>query len=181
MRNIRAGTLTLEPQTAAHAASMFAVLNDPSLYAFIDDAPPVSVESLRTRFEKLESRCSPDRRERWLNWVIRAAAGQLIGYVQATVRESGTAEIAFVLARAHWGRGFAEQAVQAMMGELVKRFGVTALFATASRENLRSIRLLQRLGFVLTAPAQCSDRKVAADDVLLCADVTQIRGGASLR
>jgi len=34
MRVIETGNLTLEPQTAAHAEEMFAVLSDPSIYEY---------------------------------------------------------------------------------------------------------------------------------------------------
>jgi hypothetical protein len=84
MRAITAGVLSLEPQTVRHANEMFAVLGDPAIYEF-ENQPPASLEWLRTRFGKLESRRSADGTEQWLNWVVRIAGGGLIGYVQATV------------------------------------------------------------------------------------------------
>ena len=117
MRFVSAASLTLEPQVAAHAAEMLAVLSDPAIYEY-ENEPPASLAWLRARFEKLESRQSPDGNEQWLNWVIRIPSGELIGYVQATVRASGQAAIAYELASAHWGRGLASQAVRAMLGEL---------------------------------------------------------------
>src|SRR5256885_15929378 len=58
MRVIETGRLTLEPQTAAHAEEMFAVLSDPAIYEY-ENEPPPSLEWLRSRFTKLESRRSP--------------------------------------------------------------------------------------------------------------------------
>jgi len=84
MRVIETGNLTLEPQTAAHAEEMFAVLSDPAIYEY-ENQPPPSLEWLRTRFTKLESRLSANGREQWLNWVVRLPTSELIGYVQATV------------------------------------------------------------------------------------------------
>src|SRR6267154_1901964 len=55
MRVIETGSLTLEPQTAAHAGEMFAVLSDPAIYEY-ENEPPPSLEWLRARFTKLESR-----------------------------------------------------------------------------------------------------------------------------
>jgi len=85
MRIIATPTLTLEPQTVAHAEEMFAVLSDPAIYEYENEAPP-SLEWLRTRFVKLESRRSADGQQQWLNWVIRLPTSELIGFVQATVR-----------------------------------------------------------------------------------------------
>jgi hypothetical protein len=85
VRTIRAGDLVLEPQVEAHAAEMFAVLSDPAIYEFENESPP-SEARLAGRFRRLESRRSPDGRERWLNWVVRLPSGELAGYVQAMVR-----------------------------------------------------------------------------------------------
>ena len=71
---------------------------------------------LRERFAKLETRRSGDGREQWLNWVLRRRSGELIGYVQATVRGDGQAFIAYVLGSAHWGQGLASEAVAAVLG-----------------------------------------------------------------
>jgi ribosomal-protein-alanine N-acetyltransferase len=165
-RSIVAGDLTLEPQTAAHADAMFVVLSDPAIYTY-ENAPPASVEALRARFEKLESRRSGDGTEQWLNWVIRVAGRGLIGYVQATVRANGSAAIAYELSSAHWGRGLARRATQAMLDELADYYRVATVFAVAKRANARSIRLLDRLGF---APAGAELRTLSAvesDEVLM--------------
>jgi len=137
MRVVATTTLTLEPQTVAHAEEMFAVLNDPAIYEY-ENAPPQSLAWLRDRFSKLESRRSPDGKEQWLNWVIRLPTSELIGYVQATVRRDGSAAIAYVLSSAYWGRSLAYQAVQAMISELVEHYKVRRLFAVFKSRNLRS-------------------------------------------
>ena len=165
MRLIDTGDLTLEPQTATHAEEMFAVLSDPAIYAY-ENAPPRSLEWLRERFTRLESRRSPDGRKQWLNWVVRLRGAGLIGYVQATLREDGRASIAYVLSSRYWGRGFASEAVQAMIAELVEHYQVNTLTAVLKRENLPSGRLLERLGF--SPDRQCL---ADADELLMCRDV----------
>jgi ribosomal-protein-alanine N-acetyltransferase len=167
----RAG-LTLEPQTVAHAEEMFGVLSDPAIYEY-ENEPPPSVEWLRARFTKLESRQSPDGQEQWLNWVIRLPTSELIGYVQATVRSNGYAAIAYELSSTYWGRGLASQAVQAMIGELVERYGVRKLSAVFKRENQRSARLLERLGFSLASPEEHVKRQVESAERLMQMQVTR--------
>jgi RimJ/RimL family protein N-acetyltransferase len=169
-RILVAGRVTLEPQMAGHAEEMFPVLSDPSLYPFLDQPPPASLEWLRERFRKLEARQSPDGGERWLNWIIRTEARQPVGFVQATVH-GASADIAFVLGSAHWGRGLAHEAAQAMVSELIDYHDVTRFFATAARDNLRSIRLLKRLGFSRVEPALYAERQVAPGDVLMAMQV----------
>lgn len=146
MSVLDAGDVVLEPQVAAHAEAMFAVLDDPAIYTY-EGERPISVTALRHRFTLLESRCSPDGLDQWLNWVVRLRDGEPIGYVQATLYCDQRAAIAYVLASAHWGQGYALQAVRAMRKELVAQYGVGRLIAVYKRANHRSQRLLERLRF----------------------------------
>src|SRR6187551_105363 len=116
MRRLTAQGLALEPQVAGHADEMFPVLSDPAIYLY-ENTPPPSLEWLRERFRKLESRRSADGREQWLNWIVRLTSGEAIGYVQASIR-GNQAGIAYVLGSDYWGRGHARQAVEAMLSEL---------------------------------------------------------------
>jgi len=166
MRVLEAGGLTLEPQTAAHADEMFVVLSDPAIYAY-ENEPPRSRDWLRERFGRLESRRSADGREQWLNWVIRLSSAELIGYVQATVRANGDAAIAYELSSAYWGRGYARQAVQAMMNELVARYGVGNVTAVLKALNERSLRFLQRLGFSPASDEMRAQYDVPSDELLM--------------
>jgi RimJ/RimL family protein N-acetyltransferase len=145
---------------------MFAVLSDPAIYEY-ENQPPQSVEWLRTRFTKLESRRSPDARERWLNWVIRLPSAELIGYVQATVRADAGAAIAYELSSPYWGRGLASEAVEAMVGELRERYQVRSLSAVFKRDNQRSRRLLERLGFLLASPEEHARRELEPGELLM--------------
>ena len=166
MRVIETDELKLEPQLAAHAAEMFFVLSDPAIYEYENDPPP-SLAWLRARFTRLESRRSADGRQQWLNWVIRLPTAKLIGYVQATVHPDGRAAIAYVLSSAYWGRGLACRAVQAMIPELVDQYQVRSLSAVLKRDNRRSLRLLERLGFSAAPPELNARLQVQPDELLM--------------
>ena len=166
MRIITTPTLTLEPQTVAHAEEMFAVLCDPAIYEY-ENEPPPSLDWLRARFAKLEARQSADGQQLWLNWVIRLPTSELIGFVQATVRPNGNAGFAYVLASAYWGRGLARDAVAALMTALVERYRVRTFAAVLKRENFRSVKLLGRLAFSLATVAEHVQYQVAPDELLM--------------
>jgi RimJ/RimL family protein N-acetyltransferase len=170
MRTLRTGDLTLEPQIAAHAEALFPVLCDPALYEY-ENGPPASLEALRERFARLESRRSPDGHEHWLNWVIRLPGVGLVGFVQATVHADGRAAIAYVLGSPYWGRGLARRAVQAMLAELGQSYPVKRYSASLKRPNLRSLRLLERLGFSPATPQECERIGIDADEVLMIRDM----------
>ena len=146
MRTLLTRRLALEPQLEAHADAMYALLQDPAIYRY-ENEPPHAVHWLRERFRRLESRTSADGSEQWLNWVVRLRDGELIGYVQATLCEASPAAIAYVFASAWWGRGYASEAVAAMMEELAANYGARWFSAVLKGDNVRSVRLLERLGF----------------------------------
>jgi RimJ/RimL family protein N-acetyltransferase len=166
MRRIETQRLCLEPLTAAHAVGMFAVLSDPAIYEY-ENAPPVSLAWLYARYEKLSTRTSPDGTEQWLNWVIRLRDGALAGYVQATISPDGHAGIGYEFASRHWGRGLAGEAVAAMLAELAGRYRVDRFTAVLKRDNLRSLRLLQRLGFAPAGAEGDDGAAIEADEVLM--------------
>jgi RimJ/RimL family protein N-acetyltransferase len=141
-------------------------LCDPAIYTY-ENAPPPSLEGLRERYARLESRISPDGEEIWLNWVIRLPSSALIGYVQATLRPHGLAAIAYELHSDFWGQGLAHEAVQAMLGEVAQRYGVRHLLALLKRRNLRSRRLLDRLGFGLASADEHARRHIEVDEWLM--------------
>ncbi|MGH8673966.1 MAG: GNAT family N-acetyltransferase [Burkholderiales bacterium] len=169
MRVIRVERIVLEPQAALHAREMYEVLSDPAIYEY-ENEPPASLEWLRERFRKLETRRSADGKEHWLNWVIRLPATGLIGYVQATVHPEGRAAIAYVLASRFWGRGLAHDAVQAMIAVLGQDYGVCRLSAVFKRQNRRSQRLLERLGFSLASPELHAEYRAEPDESLMIKD-----------
>jgi RimJ/RimL family protein N-acetyltransferase len=156
MPTLEAGGLVLEPLTSAHAASMYALLSDPVLYRYIDEAPPADVDTLRARYARLESRRSADGRQHWLNWVVRLPGQPPLGYVQATVLEDGSAWVAYLLGSAHQGRGHATLATAAMLAHLESEYGTHRLLANVEADNGPSIRLLQRLGFRAATAAEAT-------------------------
>ena len=169
MNTLHTPRLTLLPQCAAHADAMFVVLADPAIYEY-ENEPPASVECLRARFARLESWQSADGHERWLNWVLRSvddADDTLIGYMQATVLADGAAYVAYVLGSARWGRGLASEATAAVLDELAARYGVSEFLAVLKRANRRSLRLLERHGFVPASTAALAAHPIEADEWLM--------------
>ena len=166
METLTAPGLLLEPLTAAHAEAMFDVLSDPRLYRYLDYGPPPSREHLRAVYAGLETRLSPDGTQQWLNWIVREASGEVVGYVQATLVGSGNAWIAFLLAREHWGRGYARAATGAMLVHLEDAHRCTQFLATVEAANLRSVALLRTLSFRPAAPAELRFRKLTPTELL---------------
>jgi len=166
MQTLKAGSLCLEPMTVAHAEAMFDVLADSEIYRYLDYPAPPSIEHLRDLYARLEKRQSPDCTETWLNWVVRKPGETPMGYVQSTVLPSGDAWVAYVLNSRHWGGGVAHAATQAMMAHLASAYDVKRFMATVEVENVRSIRLLERLEFRMATADETGARELTASERL---------------
>jgi RimJ/RimL family protein N-acetyltransferase len=146
MQTLLTDRLVLEPLVVAHAHAMFDVLRDPAIYRYLDYPPPASLEHLQRVYARLAGRKSADGSELWLNWVVSPLAQPPVGYVQATVYPEQSASVAYVLSSRHWGRGYASEAVQAMLEHLASAYGSRRYRATVEAENTRSIQLLHAVG-----------------------------------
>ena len=145
---------------------MFRVLSDPAIYEF-ENGPPASEEWLTRRYEMLEERGSADRKEMWLNWVIRLRSGELAGYVQATVLPSTASLVAYELGSRYWRQGIGSSAVATMLEELGSQYGVHTFVAIFKAANFRSMGLLRRVGFSLASSRQVAEFGGASDELVM--------------
>jgi [ribosomal protein S5]-alanine N-acetyltransferase len=146
MNTLRTALCILEPQTEAHAPEMYEALCDPAIYEY-EGVPPPSLEKLANGLRRRESRVSPDGKEKWLNWAVRLNSGELAGYVQATIYESGAACVAYEFSSKYWRRGIGTSAVTRMLDDLKDSYAVHTFVAVLKTANFRSMGLLNRLGF----------------------------------
>jgi RimJ/RimL family protein N-acetyltransferase len=141
--------LELVPLLREHADDLFTVLSDTSLYEYTHDVPPVSAAALRDRYTFLESRQSPDGTQAWLNWVLCERATRLsIGFVQATV-ESDRADVAWVIGAPWQRRGYATEAVVALIVWL-HCAGVRVVRAKINPSHTASQRVAAKAGLALS-------------------------------
>ena len=149
--------LRIEPLRADHAPLLFDALADAAIYTYIPDERHSSVDSLARRYAFLACGAPEDVEEVWLNWALqRIDTGAYIGTLQATVLPDARAFMGYVLTPSTWGHGFAKEACRWLVGELQCRYAVDEILATVDTRNLRSQRVLERLGFdrIGTAPAE---------------------------
>jgi [ribosomal protein S5]-alanine N-acetyltransferase len=176
MQTLHTSRLVLEPLVVAHADALYPILCDPRQLEYLDQGAPASLEALRERYRKLESRRSADGSEHWFNWaiVLREGDADAIGFVQATVLDDHRAWIAYQVTTARWGQGIASEATRAMVEHLTAHYAVTQCLATVDQRNERSWRLLERLGFARADAAQAAAMDVQAGDWLYQRDMSGI-------
>ena len=136
-------------QVPAHADALFEALSDPAIYEYLDETPPRDVAELRNRIVYLQRGRSKDGNDRWLNWTVLHGP-KVVGYTQATVFPDKSASIAYALSPSVWGRGIGFQACRKTISVLIDDHDVSRIHADTEHGNLRSQRLLKRLGFKRT-------------------------------
>ena len=148
--------LVLRRIDTADVDALLAVYGDADAMRWVDDGEPI------TRPE-----C-----ERWVevtanNYATRGygmfavelrPAGPLIGFC-GLVHPGGqeVAEVKYALARAHWGRGYATEAVTAILRYGAEEHRLGEVIATVAPENGASQRVLAKAGMRSSEPRQDAD------------------------
>ena len=88
--------------------------------------------------------------------VERLGDGALLGMCGLSVEPwyPDDLEIGWRLARAHWGQGYATEAARAWLGHAFAGLGVARVISVSDVPNLRSLRVMERLGMQLDHEAE---------------------------
>lgn len=127
----KALSLHIEKLLVSHLDELAEVLLHPEVYEYIEEELP-TLDDFKLGLERAIA--GPRDRamaESWLNYLVRDAAGIMLGRLEATVHHQ-LAEIAFLFGREHWGRGFASAALLWLHGELERVHGITEFWATTA-------------------------------------------------
>jgi RimJ/RimL family protein N-acetyltransferase len=71
-------------------------------------------------------------------------AGEVVGHIGCFDRD-GKREIGYWIAREHWGKGIATEAVSRFLAQVAER----PLYAGVAKHNLASLRVLEKCGFTI--------------------------------
>lgn len=142
---IRTGRLVLRALVPADAAVILAYRNDPEVARYQDWAlpfTPVAAEQLVSDQADVVGPVVGD----WVQLGVEHR-GRLVGDLAVGLDRSGiTATVGYTLRADSWGKGLGTEAVGALVDALFAR-GIERATATLDPLNLRSARLLERLGF----------------------------------
>lgn len=138
--------LVLRPMASGDAAALAAYRSDPMQARYqswetpyaVDTAQALIAEMREVRFAQPGS---------WLQVAIESA-GRLIGDVAVRVdgHDPRQAEVGFTLAADVQGRGFATEALRAVISLLFTEHGMHRITAVCDTRNDRSVALLERVG-----------------------------------
>ena len=142
--NLATERLDIRRFRPADAVAFAAYRSDPAVARYQSWTPPVPLDEARrlvTSFAE-DSEDAPG----WFQYAVELRAeGALIGDV-AIRRRGRLAELGCTLASAYQGKGYATEAVSAVLNRVVAT-GVHKITAECDARNEASARLLDRLGF----------------------------------
>ncbi|QND49058.1 GNAT family N-acetyltransferase [Rhizobium lusitanum] len=131
----------------------------PVIYRFLYRDPP-SAEALRERFDaSLNSHFSEDGGS--LRWaVLRREDGVLLGEVSLKLTDKAAlqAEVGYTFNPAYAGKGYATEAVRAVIDLSFGTFGLHRIFARLDTQNIASVGVVERLGLRREAHLVENDR-----------------------
>jgi RimJ/RimL family protein N-acetyltransferase len=139
--------LVLRRFRASDAETLAAYRSDPDVARYQSWTAPVPVEEARAIVESLKK--ADPAQPGWFQYAIELTAKKAhIGDVGVSLNDNRRqAEIGFTLARAYQGRGFAAEAVRAVLDHLFRVQGLHRVSAECDARNTASARLLERVGF----------------------------------
>jgi RimJ/RimL family protein N-acetyltransferase len=131
----------------ADAAALYNYLRDPAVTE-LTSYPVVTVPLVEAMIERSLSRWAAGEFSKW--GVALQHDDQLVGTCgfNEWSQVHRWAELAFDLAQAHWGKGLMRQAVAAVLQWTYRQDEVNRVHAFVRVDNRRSVRLLERSGFV---------------------------------
>ena len=124
------------------------------LVSVIEILTPSVVESLPPYFHDVNSIPSA---QKWLAQVISdgrlfivklIGESKAIGFVFLSTENSGDTHIGYLLGEPYWGKGYATEILKGLIDFIKSEDQVTRLIAGVATDNVASIKLLQKLGFI---------------------------------
>ena len=138
--------LRLRPLRLEDAANVFAFASDPEIARLGMWPPSLSLEESRAEIQEILKGYQAG--SQW-TWAIEQKQDQtLIGQCDLLKyrREHRNAEIGYALARPAWGKGYATEALHALVNFAFNEMALHRLEAIVLPFNASSIRVLEKLG-----------------------------------
>ena len=144
---LRTERLVLRPVSLDHLEGYAAMFADPEVTRFIGDGSTATLEESR---EWIETSIDRNARLGWDMRTVRTQEGSFVGRCGIAVRDldNGTEhEIAYALARKHWGRGYATEAASAVRDRALSE-GRRRLISLVAHDTEASARGATKLGML---------------------------------
>jgi RimJ/RimL family protein N-acetyltransferase len=137
--------LSLREFRHADLPAMAAWSGDPRVTRHLLFDPRDAAAAQRHLDEVIEVQSSRSRRF-WELAIERRRDGVVLGACDLTLQSREELEVGYLLARPHWGQGYATEALREVLAAAFGMLGVARVVASTAVENDRSARVLERAG-----------------------------------
>jgi RimJ/RimL family protein N-acetyltransferase len=144
---LAAARVVLRPLRPADAADLLAIFGDPRVMRYWTTPAFHDLADARALVREVDALFHARELFEW--GIALAGDDRVIGTATLWHLEPAhrRGEIGFALGRAHWGRGFAGEAVATLVAFAFERLRLHRLEADVDPRNEPSLRLLEKLGF----------------------------------
>lgn len=144
---MRTERITFRQWTSDDLSQAVAIWGDPAVTRLIADLGNPSVEQARDRL----AREIANQREYGVQyWPIFLHTGEHLGCCGLRPNQPGVFEVGAHILPAHWGSGYATEALRRVIARAFGELEATALFARHNPCNRGSGRIMEKLGFRYT-------------------------------
>lgn len=131
--------------------------NEPDVARYQNWQLPFTREQGEQLVSELLRLGGPTPGEWWMAAVCDPESGEVLGDLALHLDAGGhTAEVGYTFGRAHWGQGYAVEAVEWLLDHVFDELGVTRAVGQLHPENLASARVLERTGFLFEGHTRSS-------------------------
>ena len=132
------------PLVIDDADALFAAHSDPQVHHYWSGPAHTSREETRDYLAQTLA-MSPHQ------WALTTDGGECLGRLSLFVHRVGVAEVGVIVRRAAQGRGITGEALEYVASHAFADLGIVRLWADVDPDNLASLRLFERHGFVREA------------------------------
>lgn len=150
--------LYLRKMKAEDAPGLFAIWSDPEVARFMNITAFTDVEEAGEMISFLNQLAEENKAIRFS--IVETASNQIIGSCgyNSLDFDNAKAEIGYDIAKSHWGKGYASEAVRSLLDHAFTSLHLHRIEAKVEPENLPSIKLLQKLRFTFEGTLRQSER-----------------------
>lgn len=137
----------MRPLNEGDVRFLFQLRNEPANYKFLDVLPPQSIDQVRIKLRSILLSVSQAESFFWI--IEEVASEEPIGTICLWNfnKTNRSAEVGYELKTAFQGKGYMTEALSSLVQETASMKVFDQLQAYTNKENIASIKLLQKVGF----------------------------------
>jgi len=146
---LRTARLLLRPWAAGDAEALFTILGEKDILRYFPNPAPPSLEKVQ---KYIAHHLTGWQERGYGHWAILSREdGGLLGWSGLEyLPEIKQTEVAYLLSRRVWGKGFATEAARAAIRFRFERAGLEKIIGLVHPDNTRSIRVLEKCGLTFS-------------------------------